>query len=135
MILTTARLFDNYFLQAQRVRKLIQLEFDDTFRHSNPLPSSYTPTSHSEGVDVLLHPSTISTAPLIKPTTSSATAGYVQDILNVPSSLAGLPALSIPAGRAKDGWPVGVQVLGQWGADELVLRVGRAIQEARGLEM
>lgn len=48
----------------------------------------------------------------------------------MPSSLAGLPALSIPAGRVRDGWPVGVQIVGQWGADELVLRVGRAIQES-----
>ena len=128
------RLFDNYFLQAQRVRKLIQLEFDDIFRHSNPLSPSYNPTTLSTGVDVLLHPSAISTAPLINAVAPSSTVGYVQDILNVPSSLAGLPAISIPVGRAENGWPVGVQIVGQWGADELVMRIGRAVQESGEVE-
>lgn len=109
---------------------MIQLEFDDVFRHSNPLSPFYTSATLSDGIDILLHPSAISTAPLINAIAPSSTEGYVQDILNVPSSLAGLPAMSLPAGRAENGWPVGVQIVGQWGADELVMRVGRAIQES-----
>lgn len=52
----------------------------------------------------------------------------MQDILNVPASLAGLPAMSVPSDRAEDGWPVGVQVVGQWGSDEVVLAVGEALE-------
>lgn len=50
--------------------------------------------------------------------------------MNVPASLAGLPALSVPAGESEeDGMPVGVQVVGQWGNDELVLRLGERMIE------
>ncbi|TRM58724.1 hypothetical protein BD626DRAFT_510346 [Schizophyllum amplum] len=44
---------------------------------------------------------------------------YVQDVLTVPASLAGLPALN---------WPIGVSVVGQWGSDDMVLDVGGAIE-------
>lgn len=50
-------------------------------------------------------------------------------MLNVGASLAGLPAVSVPAGRAEDGWPVGVQVVGQWGMEGLVLDVARILEE------
>lgn len=56
----------------------------------------------------------------------------MQDVLNVGSSLAGLPAISVPAGRAEDGWPVGVQVVGQWGMDGVVLSVAEALEEGGG---
>lgn len=68
----------------------------------------------------------------------------MQDVLTVPASLAGLPALSVPVPAAcrrrlgeqgeesvddvDDGWPVGVSVVGQWGCDELVLKVGEMIE-------
>ena len=54
---------------------------------------------------------------------------YVQDVLTVPASLAGLPALSIPAGVGKDGWPLGVSIVGQWGSDDFVLEVGSKIMD------
>lgn len=120
------RSFDNYFLQAQRVRKMIQLEFNDIFRSANPL--AVDAKGSPDGVDILIHPSSISTAPLIS-AISNSTAGYVQDILNVPSSLAGLPAISIRAGTASNGWPVGVQLVGNWGADNLILKVAKALQK------
>ena len=55
-------------------------------------------------------------------------SSYVQDVLTVPASLAGLPAMSVPAGLGADKWPVGVSVIGQWGCDEMVLAVSRAIE-------
>ncbi|KAL5492335.1 HER2 [Sanghuangporus weigelae] len=124
----TADAFDNYFLQAQRVRNLLKADFDRVFRISNPLsPSCHRATSL--GVDVLLHPSAIRSAPLLSETGELSTLeAYVQDVLTVPASLAGLPALSIPAGLAKDGWPLGVSVVGQWGHDEMILKVGEIIQ-------
>ena len=51
--------------------------------------------------------------------------------MTVPASLAGLPALSVPAGLGVDGWPVGLSIVGQWGMDELVLRVGRVVEHIR----
>ncbi|KAM0750376.1 amidase signature enzyme [Meredithblackwellia eburnea MCA 4105] len=130
----SAEAFDNYFLQSQRIRQLLRTEFDKVFSISSPLaslPSTSFP-SQIGAVDVLLHPSSISTAPLLNvdPWSSKkdTTASYVQDILNVPASLAGLPALAVPAGRAMDGWPVGVQLVGQWGSDQLILDVGKEVE-------
>ena len=51
--------------------------------------------------------------------------------MTVPASLAGLPALNVPAGNGADGWPIGVSVVGQWGSDDLVLRVGEVIERCR----
>lgn len=136
LIACIVRAFDNYFLQAQRVRHLLQLEFNDVFSTPHPLLSSTNPSSNRDplSVDILLHPSSISTAPLAS-TVQTSTEIYVQDVLNVPSSLAGLPALSVPAGVSEvDGMPVGVQVVGQWGSEDLVLRVGEAIMEFQSRE-
>lgn len=124
---------------------MVQLELDSLFRLPNPL-SNGDHVDRTDGVDFLVHPSALSTAPLlsftvrqIAPASSSpspepATAknAYLQDLLTVPASLAGLPALSLPAGRdAKDGWPVGVTVMGQWGSDRAVLRIAQRWEELR----
>jgi aspartyl-tRNA(Asn)/glutamyl-tRNA(Gln) amidotransferase subunit A len=79
-------------------------------------------------VDILLHPSAIRTAPPPDSDAASGLGPYLQDVMTVPASLAGLPALSVPAESA-DGWPVGISVVGQWGSDELVMRVGKIIQQ------
>jgi aspartyl-tRNA(Asn)/glutamyl-tRNA(Gln) amidotransferase subunit A len=75
---------------------------------------------------VLIHPSAIRTAPVLSEP-ASGLESYVQDVLTVPASLAGLPALNVPAGLAEDGWPVGLSIVGQWGCDEMVLRLGQII--------
>lgn len=128
----SADAFNNYYLQAQRVRKRVKADFNRVFCVPNALsaPSEVMSSSRGDGVHVLLHPSAIQTAPLLPTLHPPAREGdgldaYVQDVLTVPASLAGLPALSIPAGVAGDGWPVGVSVVGQWGCDGMVLDVGR----------
>ncbi|KAI0766032.1 amidase signature domain-containing protein [Irpex lacteus] len=133
----TADAFDNYFLQAQRVRKRVRADFDSVFRVRNVLASE-APALDC-GVDVLLHPSAIRTAPALVHDAEQggfrlAESGndldaYLQDVLTVPASLAGLPAMNVPAGTGEDGWPVGVSVVGQWGCDEAVLRVGEEIEK------
>ncbi|KIM90174.1 hypothetical protein PILCRDRAFT_174051 [Piloderma croceum F 1598] len=139
----TADAFDNYFLQAQRVRKLVREDFDHVFRAPNVLmnhSSNFTSSSQTSNsnIDVLLHPSAIRTAPLLplsSPDSSSILSSssgldaYFQDVLTVPASLAGLPALSVPVCSGVDGWPVGVSVVGQWGCDDLVLRVGEIVEQ------
>lgn len=57
---------------------------------------------------------------------------YLQDILTVPASLSGLPAASVPMGVIEDGgekWPMGVDVMGQWGMEGLVLEVGKWVEK------
>ena len=77
---------------------------------------------------MILHPSTISTAPLLSACTKRETDEYGQDVLNVPASLAGLPAISVPLGKGQDGWPLGMQIAGQWGSDRFVLHVAEAME-------
>ncbi|KAF8579950.1 amidase signature enzyme [Ramaria rubella] len=140
----TADAFDNYFLQAQRLRTLVRADFDRVFRipnvlyaNSTPPPpdsSSSTPNTSPYGVDVLLHPSTIRTAPRLSEAFTQGIETYVQDVLTVPASLAGVPAMSIPAGHGEDGWPVGVSVVSQWGCEEMVLRVGEVVEQPVGMD-
>jgi len=141
--------FDNYFLQAQRVRQLIRDDFDRIFSMPNfyfadrmSFHQQQQQLNSEDQVDVLIHPSAIQTAPLINRNDhhedssleESDLISYVQDVLTVPASLAGIPALSVPVPKEfldpqGDGWPIGVSVVGQWGSDELVMKVGEAIEE------
>lgn len=131
MIIPYLSAFDNYFLQAQRARMQIKADFNKVFRLANVL--SAHPSPPENGVDILLHPSAIRTAPPLDEATGreheSGLGEYLQDVMTVPASLAGLPALCVPAGLGSDRWPIGVSVVGQWGCDELVLHVGRTIEE------
>lgn len=120
--------FDNYFLQAQRVRNLVRRDFDRVFRARNVL-SIHSETNHA-GVDVLIHPSAIRTAPRLDEDnlgSKSNLDSYLQDVLTVPASLAGLPALSVPMGLGEDGWPVGVSLVGQWGHEKTILNLGKVL--------
>lgn len=136
--------FENYFLQAQRVRQTVCADFNRVFRTPNffsnldPSPNKISPSDSSNAdIDVIIHPSAIRTAPPLSPfipvsdpeSASSGLDTYIQDVLTVPASLAGLPALSVPLCEGKDGWPVGVSVVGQWGSDEFVLRVGKIMED------
>ncbi|KAI9440754.1 amidase signature enzyme [Lactarius indigo] len=123
----TADAFDNYFLQSQRLRQCIRDDFMRVFRVPNPLAVS--PMCNEAGVHVLLHPSAVRTAPRLDE--QDGLDAYTQDVLTVPASLAGLPALSVPiaAGAEGDGWPLGVSIVGQWGCEKMVLAVGAAIED------
>jgi len=86
--------YDAYYLKAQKVRRLIKEDFDNTF----------------ENVDFLLTPSTPSTAFELGQKQDPLTM-YLNDIFTVPASLAGLPGISIPVGLDKAGLPVGIQLI------------------------
>ncbi|KAK0239268.1 amidase signature domain-containing protein [Armillaria nabsnona] len=123
----TADSFDNYFLQALRVRRLVRDDFNRVFRMPNVRLPNQIP--NADGVDVLMHPSAIRTAPPLDGTDSSGLEAYVQDVLTVPASLAGLPAISVPiVNKEGDGWPVGISVVGQWGSDDMVMKIGEVIE-------
>lgn len=93
------------------------------FRVHNPLAVS--PVRNEAGVHVLLHPSAVRTAPHLE----DGLDAYTQDVLTaVPTSLAGLLALSVPiiVGAEGDGW-LGVGIVGQWGCEKMVLAIRAAI--------
>ena len=131
----SAGAIDNYFIQAQSVRRLVQREFDRVFRRANPLLDARVgeySDAEAPSVDVLITP----TAPTLPPTIEALskrrpTDNFGDDVMTVPASLAGLPAISVPvevskgeAGSENPSVPfAGIQIIGQYGDDELVLKV------------
>jgi aspartyl-tRNA(Asn)/glutamyl-tRNA(Gln) amidotransferase subunit A len=119
----SAGYFDAYYKKAQKVRRLIINEFNNVFKE----------------VDALVCPSSPNVAVKIGGAKENPLFGYIADQLNIPSSLAGLPALSIPCGFARpsdgetpsmDGLPVGLQIIGpQWG-EQVTFNIGYAYQKA-----
>ena len=145
---------DNYFIQAQRVRRLIQEDFNNVFSLPYPLrPTTPTPTQPQEltdKVDVLLTPTSLSPSPLLKNVLAqkSPLDSYVNDVLTVPASLAGIPAMSIPVRMASRSGPetvigeeqkqwgwgicdkeemVGMQLLAQFGDEAALFEVAKAL--------
>jgi aspartyl-tRNA(Asn)/glutamyl-tRNA(Gln) amidotransferase subunit A len=117
-------------------------DFDRAFALPNALQdrSVLNPGSaanESPAVDVLLCP----TAPALPPTLAAVAAqspldSYRGDVLTVPASLAGLPALSVSAPARLQDWGeasrVGIQVIGQFGDEDMVLKVGEVIEDLEG---
>ena len=89
--------YDAYYLKAQKVRKLIKNDFDEAYKK----------------VDAILTPSTPSSAFKIGEKTNDPVSMYLNDIFTVPINLAGLPAISIPAGLDSNGYPLGLQIIGK----------------------
>lgn len=119
----TSELFDNYFLQAQKVRQLVRKDLDRAFCLENVLNSNSDYVGEGkQGVHILLNPSAVDIAPLASEASQRGVEMYTQDLLTVPASLAGLPSISVPVGRA-DGMPVGITLSTQWGCESLLWRV------------
>ncbi|PWN37920.1 amidase signature enzyme [Meira miltonrushii] len=116
----TSELFDNYFLQAQRVRQLVRKDLDRAFCLNNVMES--TQMESRTGVHAILHPSAVDIAPLVSEAKERGVETYTQDLLTVPASLAGLPSISVPAGRA-EGMPVGITISTQWGCEPILWRI------------
>ncbi len=87
--------YDAYYLKAQKVRTLIKLDFDKAF----------------QTVDVIITPTSPTTAFKIGDRTTDPLQMYLSDVLTTPSSLAGLPGISIPCGLSENGLPIGLQIL------------------------
>lgn len=132
---------DNYFIQAQKIRRLVQKDFDRVFALSNPLLDTDEVSAEGAEVDVLLTP----TAPTLPPTVEelkrqSAVESYTNDVFTVPASLAGLPAISVSvplsaellAGMEEtDVRSAGMQIIGQFGDDEMVLEAAEVVEKLR----
>ena len=107
--------YDAYYGKAQQVRTLIIRDFEAAF----------------EQVDVLVSPTTPTTAFPLGERVDDPLAMYVADLCTIPSNMAGNPALSVPCGLApEDGLPVGLQIMAPALADDRVYRVGAAVEAA-----
>lgn len=105
--------YDAYYLKAQRIRRLIKEDFVKAF----------------EQVDVIMGPVAPTTAFGIGAKTDDPIAMYLEDIYTLSVNLAGVPAMSIPAGFA-DGMPVGLQIMGNYFSEAKLLNVAHKFQQA-----
>ncbi|WP_298334285.1 Asp-tRNA(Asn)/Glu-tRNA(Gln) amidotransferase subunit GatA [Ferrimicrobium sp.] len=109
----SAGYYDAFYVTAQRVRSLVRAAFD----------RAYT------SVDLLLSPTSPTTAFRIGERAADPVEMYRSDICTIPSNLSGDPALSIPAGVDSDGLPIGVQLLGPARSEQLLFRGAYAVEE------
>jgi aspartyl-tRNA(Asn)/glutamyl-tRNA(Gln) amidotransferase subunit A len=110
----SAGYYDAYYLKASQVRTLIRRDFDQAL----------------EQCDVLVAPTTPSTAFGIGEKVDDPLQMYLQDVFTLASSLAGLPALSLPCGFDRAGLPIGLQIMGGAFDEVTVLRVAHAYEQA-----
>ena len=109
----SAGYYDAYYLKAQKVRTLIKKDFEDAL----------------DKVDVIVGPTIPMIAFKIGQFSEDPTAMYLTDILSLPNALAGLPAISVPAGFS-EGMPVGMQIMAKPFQEEVVLHVAYAFEQA-----
>ena len=107
----SAGYFDAYYLQAQKVRRLIANDFDKAFTE----------------VDVLMGPTTPTPAFALGAKTEDPITMYLNDIYTIGANLAGVPAISVPCGFVQD-LPVGLQIIGPQFAEDRLLNVAHAYQ-------
>src|SRR4030043_319490 len=109
----SAGYYDAYHLKAQKVRTLIRREFDQAF----------------EKYDALVTPTSPSVPFKIGEKLDDPLQMYLSDVCTLPINIAGLPAISIPAGFA-DGLPIGMQIIGKPFDEETILRIAFAYEQA-----
>jgi len=106
--------YDAYYLQAQKLRRMIADDFQACFRQC----------------DVIAGPVAPSVAWKIGAQADDPVAAYLADIFTLPASLAGLPGMSVPAGFGAGGMPVGLQLIGNYFAEGTLLHAAHALQQA-----
>ena len=109
----SAGYYDAYYLKAQKLRRLIAEDFRKAF----------------ESCDVIMGPTTPTTAFKIGEKSDDPVAMYLSDIYTISVNLAGLPGMSIPAGFAPDGLPVGLQLIGQYFNESRLLNIAHGYQQ------
>ena len=114
----SAGYYDAYYLKAQKVRALIARDFTQAY----------------EKCDIILTPTTPGPAFAAGEKSDDPIAMYLNDVLTVPASLAGLPAISVPAGLSGDGLPLGLQLIGRAFDEETLFRASQALEDAAGFD-
>ena len=112
----SAGYYDAYYTQAQKVRTLIARDFEDAWA----------------SCDLILAPTAPSAAFALGEKSDDPLAMYLNDVFSVPASLAGLPAMSVPAGLNREGLPLGLQLIGRPFDEQGVLDAGLAIESRAG---
>jgi aspartyl-tRNA(Asn)/glutamyl-tRNA(Gln) amidotransferase subunit A len=112
----SAGYYDAYYLKAQKIRALILRDFTQAFAK----------------VDALLTPTAPTAAFGIGEKMDDPVTMYLNDVFTVPASLAGVPAMSVPAGLDAQGLPLGLQIIGRHFDEETVFAVGGALEKAAG---
>ena len=110
----SAGYYDAYYLKAQKVRTLIKRDFESAFQQ----------------VDVLICPTSPTTAFKAGEKTDDPLSMYLSDLMTIPVNLAGLPALSIPCGFDEQGLPIGMQMIGNVLKEDVLLSVAYAYEQA-----
>jgi aspartyl-tRNA(Asn)/glutamyl-tRNA(Gln) amidotransferase subunit A len=114
----SAGYYDAYYLRAQKVRTLIKRDFETAF---------------AAGVDAILTPTTPSAAfALGEKGRADPIEMYLNDVFTVTVNMAGLPAISVPAGLDSQDLPLGLQLIGRPFAEETLFGLGAAIEQAAG---
>jgi aspartyl-tRNA(Asn)/glutamyl-tRNA(Gln) amidotransferase subunit A len=109
----SAGYYDAYYLKAQKVRTLIKKEFDEAFERYDALVTPTSPVVPFKLGEKLEDPIQM----------------YLSDICTLPVNIAGIPAISVPAGFA-DNLPVGMQIMGRPFSEETLLRIAFAYEQA-----
>ncbi len=112
----SAGYYDAYYLKAQKVRTLVLQDFQTAF----------------ETVDLLVTPTTPTTAFRVGENTDDPLAMYLNDIFTTTCNLAGLPGISVPCGKSQDNLPVGMQLIGNHFEEGKVLRAAHHFEQAGG---
>ncbi|MCY4397005.1 MAG: Asp-tRNA(Asn)/Glu-tRNA(Gln) amidotransferase subunit GatA [Rhodospirillaceae bacterium] len=112
----SAGYYDAYYIKAQRVRSLIAQDFADAFGR----------------VDAILTPTTPTAAFPLGEKMDDPIAMYLNDVFTVPASMAGLPAISVPAGLDGDGLPLGLHLIANAFKEETLFRVAGVLEAAAG---
>ena len=115
----SAGYYDAYYLRAQKVRSLIARDFSDAFLKT----------------DIIITPTAPTPAFRLGEKTADPLQMYLADIYTVTGSLAGVPGLSVPCGKTKEGLPVGMQILAPHFGEARLLQVGRAFEKAGGFAL
>lgn len=111
--------YDAYYMQAQKLRRLIARDFSDSF----------------EKCDVIMGPTSPSTAFDLGEKGDDPVQMYLSDIYTIAVNLAGLPGMSIPAGFGANGRPVGLQIIGNYFSEAKMLNVAHQYQKATDWHM
>ncbi|MES2729436.1 MAG: Asp-tRNA(Asn)/Glu-tRNA(Gln) amidotransferase subunit GatA [Pseudomonadota bacterium] len=111
--------YDAYYIKAQKVRRLIANDFTAAFQHC----------------DVILAPTAPESAFAIGENADDPVKMYLCDVFTIPASLAGLPAMSVPAGLDSQGLPLGLQVIAKAWDEQTMFNVAKAIEDAAALDV
>jgi aspartyl-tRNA(Asn)/glutamyl-tRNA(Gln) amidotransferase subunit A len=106
--------YDAYYLQAQKIRRMIADDFQQAFKLCDVIAGPVAPT----------------VAWKLGEKSDDPVANYLEDIFTLPASLAGLPGMSVPAGFGEAGMPVGLQLIGNYFSEAKLLNMAHRLQQA-----